>query len=917
MPAFLPKDSIISEQGPMFIDGENVPKMMEDSPDGLIHVPGDGNDIVLELKCPFPNKTMLPVHYQVPVYYAMQVLTHMTVTKTSSVWYGSYCAQSTALIHLKYCPEIWESCFSKLKELFDKPIQEIEMPKRKPFYKEELKTAIQTYLAANSTLVCEVPSLRVRKNEHEMQKGDDGFLIGEKMEYKEVQKKFIASKLRVALSSAEQLIQEAYELQRRKSTEILAFILSDIDRIHDGEKPNQMPVAYALKGYSLCTDTLRKMISEVRKACCENGIKVVCDVMDGQWAKVVVRSKDGKPLTKIQYNKDIWNRLTKHNKQSAIGILNGYSKLAKKCIQEIAQMHFYSDVKQTVGNFSVEMQRDEDGQKKLYASSVGMPLKDIPMIAHIYTTTLPQAWKLTSKKEEKPEKEESNVDVVDVLSLLPRYIVHEIMEDSEQNPITDEDHELALEEIENDGLESLNNEDLPPSTTPNEDFVPINQPGTSQNEQNTSANYPTTPNHLSTTPIDQARPTLNNVGPSGHEKNVLKDILCSLQNSRRGNKWSELQLTEKQFYLDYLCNASVIEKSFIVLELDLIITSYEKSAERKLPIKKSDLKGKKVNIISELFGDKSKVQQKANKMYQPVSLMKLCDKKIHEKMYPKAVLTAALCKVHTIENPNEWTDQSTIPMNISTCKGEIVHKSYCFPEYSEERKQLEHRLLDPTHILTNMRTHCTNKNMPLCRRDSFRKVSREHPEILSRAIVDEMVDKQSAEIALTFFSQDVEMQMYINEVFMMEEESKKPVHLRKKVTMSSDFVRGIRDWYLACDARGYTPQQRIEMLQNFYDMLTENYPLEEFPPPTGYVLGIPIVTYEAILQNTTLRIILYTMVKENTYCQRAISTLQVETFFGDLQSMEFSGIGCPKSTDIPKLLAHVIQLNHHRLDAKR
>ena len=31
--------------------------------------------------------------------------------------------------------------------------------------------------------------------------------------------------------------------------------------------------------------------------------------------------------------------------------------------------------------------------------------------------------------------------------------------------------------------------------------------------------------------------------------------------------------------------------------------------------------------------------------------------------------------------------------------------------------------------------------------------------------------------------------------------------------------------------------------------------------------------------------------------------------------MEFSGIGCPKSTDIPRLMAHVMQLYHHRLDS--
>ena len=45
------------------------------------------------------------------------------------------------------------------------------------------------------------------------------------------------------------------------------------------------------------------------------------------------------------------------------------------------------------------------------------------------------------------------------------------------------------------------------------------------------------------------------------------------------------------------------------------------------------------------------------------------------------------------------------------------------------------------------------------------------------------------------------------------------------------------------------------MLQEFYDLLTNDVDFGSFPPPLGYVKVIPIVTFEAILQNTTLRIL--------------------------------------------------------------
>ena len=53
-----------------------------------------------------------------------------------------------------------------------------------------------------------------------------------------------------------QLVDEAYELELKKAAAILAFLLSDTDCMHDPEHPNQVCVAYGLKGYSLTTDIL-------------------------------------------------------------------------------------------------------------------------------------------------------------------------------------------------------------------------------------------------------------------------------------------------------------------------------------------------------------------------------------------------------------------------------------------------------------------------------------------------------------------------------------------------------------------------------------------------------------------------------------------------------------------------------------
>ena len=148
-------------------------------------------------------------------------------------------------------------------------------------------------------------------------------------------------------------------------------------------------------------------------------------------------------------------------------------------------------------------------------------------------------------------------------------------------------------------------------------------------------------------------------------------------------------------------------------------------------------------------------------------------------------------------------------------------------------------------------------------------------------------------------------------------EMKKPAKHQKCVIRTSQFVKCMRQWYEACDGRGLSPDTRLNMFQNMYDLLTEGVNFAMYPPPSTHIKGIPVVTFEGILQNISTRIALYKYAKNHTYNQCAVSTLSVENFFGQITSMEFSGLECPKSTDVMRPMGHAIQLIHHRLDPNR
>ena len=82
--------------------------------------------------------------------------------------------------------------------------------------------------------------------------------------------------------------------------------------------------------------------------------------------------------------------------------------------------------------------------------------------------------------------------------------------------------------------------------------------------------------------------------------------------------------------------------------------------------------------------------------------------------YPKDVLVAAVCKTHHVEEGYKWEAKSSINLVQKIPDTEITHRGYCYPEYNVKRKCVETSLLDPTHLLTNMCTHCSTKQMDDC-----------------------------------------------------------------------------------------------------------------------------------------------------------------------------------------------------------
>ena len=67
-----------------------------------------------------------------------------------------------------------------------------------------------------------------------------------------------------------------------------------------------------------------------------------------------VRPKDGSPLAKLQYQKDVWNTFAHNSKQTSYKMLADYSKIAPRCLEELSGTVFSREQTFEIGNLKVE-----------------------------------------------------------------------------------------------------------------------------------------------------------------------------------------------------------------------------------------------------------------------------------------------------------------------------------------------------------------------------------------------------------------------------------------------------------------------------------------------------------------------------------------------------------------------------------
>ncbi|KAL5010284.1 hypothetical protein ScPMuIL_012589 [Solemya velum] len=263
----------------------------------------------VEWKCPFPGKTYATsVHYAIPKYYVPQILSEMRCLETNHLYFVSYSEDSTTIQKASFHQELWTQLEQECAMIYD---DKSSRPTRKSRTSKIIQEQIAHYVKSNVELIAEMRSIKGEYSETSSVR-ENGTCTSD----------FYIESLIEILSSIKNDVQRCYNLTRTKASELLAFMISDLDREYSFEQLHSVPVAYGLKGYSLPISSLREMIDTILAEGVKRGLYIPVCSFDGQWSRIAVRDRHDRPLTVQQLQKEVFRECRKLPKPEIIRLMS-------------------------------------------------------------------------------------------------------------------------------------------------------------------------------------------------------------------------------------------------------------------------------------------------------------------------------------------------------------------------------------------------------------------------------------------------------------------------------------------------------------------------------------------------------------------------------------------------------------------
>ena len=153
---------------------------------------------------------------------------------------------------------------------------------------------IDSFVMTNVSFICEIPSC-VGIECHEPKTSFCHHSIG-----KHRTQSISVDGIKRLLRKTSKLLVIAYDLTRKCASRIIGFMLSDCDRRFKDARYHSLSIAYALKGYSFTTQTMRHMMEWALLECTGKMPLCACIFLRRQGYGMAVRDGVDYPLTLLQ-----------------------------------------------------------------------------------------------------------------------------------------------------------------------------------------------------------------------------------------------------------------------------------------------------------------------------------------------------------------------------------------------------------------------------------------------------------------------------------------------------------------------------------------------------------------------------------------------------------------------------------------
>ena len=210
------------------------------SPDGSMRATRElAPALMYETKCRSPKFQLMPVYYKLmgyvfllwhslslpynyfPKYYVLQVLSEMKAHSCDKLLFTCWSPKSTIAIEVAFSEQIWQHAWDEVLLIFD-PLDS-RRPVKVSAAAKELRCKTVQFTETSCKFLGEFPSVKIVDQSINSRHN-------EKESYLEVEN--VLKDVR----GLKQWFENAHELTRKEATEILVFMLSDLDRHFHLEK---------------------------------------------------------------------------------------------------------------------------------------------------------------------------------------------------------------------------------------------------------------------------------------------------------------------------------------------------------------------------------------------------------------------------------------------------------------------------------------------------------------------------------------------------------------------------------------------------------------------------------------------------------------------------------------------------------